>query len=232
MFPLGDSFGRGEPPELPDDRAGWLMQQAVRLLHAHPEEYRQVLDVIRLNIDPVLTSTQRLLGDHAVDPMARWSMIHVLSDVADPGTVGVLQAQATRRLPPIRKEQGICEQAADVEELVNIMAIEALGVLARAGTSEAVDALFDILANQDRRSLRRPALAELSATDPEYRERAAQLLGDEDRNLLDLRVAREDDVRLTPGERDPRRPPPRKAVEKPKPGRRNPPSRPPIVGGD
>jgi hypothetical protein len=208
------------------------MRQAVGLLHGNEEEYRQVLDVIRQDLDAALAATERWLGDTEQDPMGRWSLIHVLSDVGHPGAVRLLHAQAARRLPTRRKEPGVCEQAADVEELVNVMAIEALGALARAGAGEAADALFDVLENQDRRSLRGPALAELLAINPQYRERASALLGDEDRDLLDLRVTREDDVRLTPEERDPGRPPPRKVVDKPRPGSRGPHNRPPTAGAD
>jgi len=222
---MEDSFGRAGPPKRPGDRGTWVIQQAVRLLNGDPEEYQHVLDVIRQDLDGVLSATQRWLHDTDLDPMLRWSMLHVLSDVAHPGTVTALHDQAARRLPERRKEPGVCEQAADVEELVNVMAIEGLGVLARDGVAEAVDALFDVLANQDRRSLRRPALAELVGTNPEYRDRAAALLGEEERYLLDLRVAREDEVRVVPDDRDPRRPPPRKVGDKPKLGRRD--SRPP-----
>lgn len=221
MFPMGDSFAQLRPPIRPTDPGGLVMQQAVGLLNGDPEEYRRILEVVRVGLDGVIAATQRWLEDSNLDPMLRWSMLHVLSDVADAGTLGVLHRQAARRLPEHRQEAGVCEQAADIEELVNVMAIEGLGVLARSEVGDAVDALFDVLANQDRRSLRRPALAELISINPDFRDRAADLLPDEDRYLLELRTATEDDVSLVPDERDPRRPPPRRSPDKPRVVRRD-----------
>ncbi len=234
MFPMGDSFAQVRPPIRLTDPGGLVMQHAVGLLNGNPEEYGRILEVVRVGLDGAIVATQRWLDDSSLDPMLRWSMLHVLSDVADPGTLEVLHRQAARRLPERRQEEGVCEHAADIEELVNVMAIEGLGVLARSGVGDAVDALFDVLANQDRRSLRRPALAELLSVNPDFRDRAADLLPDEDRYLLELRIAIEDDISVVLDERDPRRRLPRRSADKPRLSRRDPrrPSPLPNNGGE
>jgi hypothetical protein len=69
------------------------------------------------------------------------------------------------------------------------MAIEALGSLAQDGNKEALDVLMDVVATQDRKSLRRPAAAAVVNAVPALRTRVEEALPESEHYALGLREA-------------------------------------------
>lgn len=197
-----DVFDVADPPRPERDRGAWLTRQALRGLNVDPEEYRLILDVVRGGIDDVHDTISRWLDTNESDRMLQWSLLHVLMDLGDPRSLDLLHRQALRRVSERVREPGVCEQPADAEEMVVIMAIEGLGALARRGEARAVDALLGVVGQQDRRSLRRPAVAELLATDPTLREKIVDALPETDRHLAELRVAEEHEVTVPPPDQE------------------------------
>lgn len=197
---------RPDNSEPPANGAAWLLVQAIRLMHAPGEEgtreYGHVIRLLRKDIRETLDAAAHALEAAAADPMLRWSVLYVLNDVEDARCLELLRAQATRRVQERIREPGVCEQPADFEELVAVMAIDGLGRLAEDGNKEAVEALLGVVREQDRRSLRQPAVATLLRAQPDLRRRIEELLPDEDAHVLDLREATEADFMIEVTEED------------------------------
>jgi HEAT repeat protein len=198
-----DRFEVPEEPPGRRERGTWLLRQAVRALHGDPGEYEEITEVVRRDLDEVQEAASRWLTASEAEPMLRWSILHVIGDAGDERTLDLLRRQALRTVPLPRRQPGVCEDPAELEELVVIRAIGALGSLARRQVLGAVDALHEVLERQDRRAFRRPAVAHLLAVDPDQRRTVAERLPEEDRYLVDLRAAAADDVTVSSPEEEP-----------------------------
>jgi hypothetical protein len=211
---------RPDSGELPANGAGWLLAQAVRLMHPPGEtgarEYAHVIRLLRKDVRETTEAAARALDAAAAGPMARWSVLYVLNDVEDAQCIELLRTHAMRRVQERVREPGVCEQPADLEELVSVMAIDGLGRLAEDGNNEAVEALLAVVREQDRRSLRQPAVAALLRTQPDLRKRIEELLPDEDAHVLDLREATEADFMIEVTEEDLARKETRRRESRPK----------------
>jgi hypothetical protein len=175
---------RPDNSEPPANGAAWLLVQAIRLMHTPGEEgtreYGHVIRLLRKDIRETLDAAAHALEAAAADPMLRWSVLYVLNDVEDARCLELLRAQATRRVQERIREPGVCEQPADFEELVAVMAIDGLGRLAEDGNKEAT----------------------LLRAQPDLRKRIEELLPDEDAHVLDLREATEADFMIEVTEED------------------------------
>lgn len=218
-----DTFEPLEPVRPPaDDESTWLLGQALRLMHSTGEsaerEYTHVIRLLRADAQRATTVAARLIEAAADEPMLRWSILHMLTDIEDATCLDVLHRQASRQLPERIRQEGGCEQLADYEELVAIMAVEGLGRLAAAGNHEAIEALREVVARQDRKSVRRPAAAALVAAQPDLRARVEQMLPEGERYLLGLREGTEDDLTVPVTDEDlTHKPPERRRETRPKP---------------
>lgn len=217
-----DAFAPARPDRITRGRSTWLLRKSLEMIHqpGAEDDRQEVLKLLGSVLPDVLETAGRWLDDHDADPMARWSVVYVLGQLGDERTLELLERQALRRLPDRRIEPNVCEHVGDAEELVSVMAIAAAGDLARAGVGSAVDLLVRVVAEQDRKSLRRPAVTELLSIDPDLRGRVAESLPDDERYLVELRTAAEDDVRLEVPERAEGKRPPRQQGPKPKVRRR------------
>ena len=218
-----DTFEPLEPVRPPvDDESTWLLGQGLRLMHSTREsaerEYTHVIRLLRADAQRATTVAASLIEAAADDLMLRWSLLHMLTDIEDAACLDVLHRQASRQLPERIQQEGGCEQLADYEELVAIMAVEGLGRLAETGNREAVQALTEVVAHQDRKSVRRPAAAALVAARPDLRARVEQMLPEGERHLLGPRQATEEDLTVPVTHEDlTHKPPERRRETRPKP---------------
>jgi hypothetical protein len=191
---------RGPVSQPVDNETAWLLGQGIRTMHLAEEqgdrEYSHVIRLLRADAHAAATVADIWIEAARDDPLLRWSLLYLLAEIEDTACLDVLRRQAMRQLPERVGEEGGCEQASDYEELVAVMAIEGLGRLAKAGTSEAVDALMQVVGRQDRKALRQPAAAAVLAARMGLRERVAELLPEDERYVLDLREATEADFYL------------------------------------
>lgn len=202
-------------PPLRDENADRLAL-ALRLMHWTDERaqhrYDEAVRGLTRDASAVAAAAEQWIEAAAEDPMLRWALLFVIADMRDALCLKLLRRQALRRAPQRVRREGVCEQAADFEEMVVVMAIAGLGALAEDGVGDAVDALLEVVAGQDRRSLRRPAAAALVAVSPQQRQRVCDTLPAEDRYVLDLRIATEEDLSVPVTEADLRRNPNRRLV--------------------
>jgi hypothetical protein len=216
-----DTLTVRESPGAPgDDETTWLLGQCIRLAHSagqrSHDEYRNVIRLLLRDPRAAVVAVDRWIEAAPHDPMLRWSLLYVLAELEDGACLELLERQALRQMPERLRRQGVCEQSADYEELVAVMAIEGVVRLAAAGDTDAVQALLRIITRQDRRSLRRPAAVGLVSVLPEFRQRVKELLPESEHYVLDLRPATPEDFRIAITEEDLRRNPNRRE-SKPKP---------------
>jgi HEAT repeat protein len=187
----------------------WLVGQALRLMHspagdAGEQEYAQVVRLLRRDVAAATSHIAGRLRSASKEPTLRWSLLYVVAHLEDPGCITLLRAQALRKLPRIVRRKGICEQQAEEEELVAVMAIEGLGRLAQTGDRDAVEALIEVVSTTDRRSLRQPAVSALLAAQPKLHKPLQELLPESEKYLLALREATRKDLTVEVGENDTR----------------------------
>jgi hypothetical protein len=173
-----------------------IVRHAIQLMHTVGEdaerEYEQSVRRLRAEAVEAAAEIARSLHVFSHDLAMRWSLLYLLGDVRHAACVDVLAPEAKRELGQRVSQPGACVQRVDFEEIVCVMAIEALGRLASDGDVRALDVLVDVVATQDRRSLRRPAAV-------------AELLPAEDRYVLDLREATTADLVIPPPEQPQRK---------------------------
>ncbi len=213
-----DAFAPRKRPDLHLDRSTWLLRKALELTNG-PDDNDELAEVVKLlhaTLPDTLETAGRWLAEVDSDPMARWAVVYVLGQLNDEAALDLLEREALRQLPERKKQPGVCETPLDAEELVVIMAIETLGTLARAGVGAATDVLLRVVEQQDRRSLRRPAVSALLAVDPVMHDRVMGLLPQHEHHLLSLREALESDVTVEVDKRNEKRRPSRVVQPKPK----------------
>jgi hypothetical protein len=186
-----------------------IVRHAIQLMHTVGEdaerEYEQSVRRLRAEAVEAAAEIARSLHVFSHDLAMRWSLLYLLGDVRHAACVDVLAPEAKRELGQRVSQPGACVQRVDFEEIVCVMAIEALGRLASDGDVRALDVLVDVVATQDRRSLRRPAAVAVIDAEPRLRSRIAELLPAEDRYVLDLREATTADLVIPPPEQPQRK---------------------------
>jgi hypothetical protein len=192
-----DTFEPEESGRLPiENELAWLLAQGIRAMHLAGEEglreYAHVIRLLRTQPDGAADAGERWLALAQEDTMLRWSVLHVLAEIEDPRCLSAFRREALRRVPA--RVEGACEQRSDNEELVVVMAIEGLARLAQAGDEQALNALMEVVEGQDRTCLRQPAAAAAIAAREDFRGRVVELLPEDERYVLDLRAANEEDL--------------------------------------
>lgn len=180
------------------------VSQALRMMHTVGEraedDYEKAVRGLRAEAVVAVGEIARWLHAFAHDLTMRWSLLYLLGDVRHAACVDVLAPEAKRKLGPVVSDPDGCEQQVEVEEVVCVMAVEALGRLAGDGDARALGVLLDVVATQDRKSLRRPAALAVIAAKPELRTRVEEALPANERYVLDLRDATMRDLDVPPPE--------------------------------
>jgi hypothetical protein len=180
----GDTARRSESKRVFDEsRTAWLVGEAVRLLNAGDDEaradYRRAVELLADTGEAAATVRAILSNVRHEDVPLRWSLLYVLSDTGDTRAISLFSDIAASEVP--RVDRTSCESPRDGEVLVRTMAIEALARL--AADPGAIEGLFLVLQRQSEPALRAEAVKALRGHD----DRVSELLGDDERWMLDLK---------------------------------------------
>lgn len=202
----GDGSDRSEGHEGPryfdHSAVGWLAGEAVRHLHGEGKEaelaYRRAIELLRRQDDASQEVTRIAASVRRDDTDMRWSLLHVLGDMADARSAGYLFETAVARLPDHDPAMG-CEGPRDNEVLVATMAVEALHGVA-AAHKDVADLVLKLVSARPAR----PILVEgvKAAVALGLRDRVKEMLSQEDNWMLDLRRARAEELRAEPERQD------------------------------
>lgn len=185
-------------------RTEWLYYLAISAGHSTAPEAgatrRHAIELLREDTRSALDTARRLVGDAALDPLLRWSLVSTVTALEQEACVEFLRDQALTDFGERNPES--CGEARDSEILVAIMAAEGIVSLAESGSAKAYDALIDIIRHQ-----REPGVRE-SAADPLIRmlkESKSEMPGDivdELDRIAALRKLETGDVLLDVGDTD------------------------------
>jgi hypothetical protein len=139
-----------------------------------------------------VTAAFRDLPDDAY--LDRVSMVQVLTDVRDPSLVDVLRDVIAAPLPPERSTGEDYKYSTTAREvLIRTTAVDGVARLAAEGSAEAVDVLVDNVTHENH-TVRAACVVALLELGGEPASRARDRIRDDDRDLLELRRARVQDV--------------------------------------
>ena len=181
----------------------WLVGQAVRYLNAAGKEgeyeYRRVVEVLhRCSADAVEAIAGIFAQVKGGDTPLRWNLLYLLGDVGDENAADFLLRAALAPLPE-RKEGEGCESERDMEMLVSTGAIDSRRRVA-GRHPQAADHVLKLVSARPARPLLIEAVK--AAVELGLREKAHELLREEDRWMLDIRRARPQELFAEPERQD------------------------------
>jgi hypothetical protein len=181
----------------------WLVGQGVRYLNTDDKEgevaYQRVIELLRRCGDDLLeTVTGMLRAAPSGDAPLRWCLLHVLGDAAGARAGEFLVQLSVERLPEKNVDEG-CEGLRDSELLVRTMAVHAVGRIA-GRHPEAKDHLLKIVAERPDRALLIEACK--VAGELGLKDKAREILRQEEHWMLDIRRARTEEVFAEPERED------------------------------
>lgn len=194
--------GHGGPRYFDHSAVGWLVGEAVRHLHGEGKEaelaYRRAIELLRRQDDAGQEVTRIAASVRRDDTDMRWSLLHVLGDMADARSGGYLFETAIARLPDHDPAMG-CEGPRDNAVLVATMAVEALRSVA-AVHKDVADLVLKLVSARPPR----PILVEgvKAAVALGLRDGVKELLPKDDHWMLDLRRARAEELQAEPERED------------------------------
>jgi hypothetical protein len=181
----------------------WLVGQGVRYLNADDKEgelaYQRVIELLRHCAEDLVETVAGLLrAAPAGDAPLRWCLLHVLGDAAGPRATELLVQLSVERLPESNVDEG-CEGLRDAELLVRTMAVHAVGRIA-GRHPETKDHVLKIVSARPDRALLIEACK--VAGDLGIKDRARELLRQDEHWMLDIRRARTEEVFVEPERED------------------------------
>lgn len=180
----------------------WLVNQAFELLNtegaAAERSYGQVTELLRCRDDAVKTLFAVSRSVPAEDVGIRWCALYVVGDVGDLSSAEPLFRVASEPLPEHHQKNEGCEGPRDGEILVRTMAIESLRRVAERH-EEAGEMVLKLIGERPDRALMVEAVKAACAL--QLTDKARELLREEDRWMLDLKVVPVSEVMAEP-ERD------------------------------
>jgi hypothetical protein len=120
----------------------------------------------------------------AEDVGLRWSALHVAGDVGDESAAELLLRSAVESLPEPKENAG-CETMRDSELLIRTMAVEALRRVAERHAA-ASEQLLRLIAEQPARPVLIEAVKAAKAL--KLSDKVAELLSENDRWILDIKI--------------------------------------------
>ena len=181
----------------------WLLGQAVRYLNTDDKKgefaYARTVELLRRCAHDLLENVNGLFKQvKSGDAALRWNLLYVLGDSGDRSAADFLVQTALKRLPEVKEEEG-CQSERDIEMLVSTMAVHAVEKVA-ARHPEVSEAVLEIIKNKPTR----PILIEAVkvAANLGLKDKARELLSDDDAWILDIRQARKDEVHAEPERED------------------------------
>ena len=169
------------------------------------EDYRRSVEALRSNPKGVLEEAERLLSERSEASFAlRHTTLMAVAAIQNEIALGLLERVALnpQPLPPIDDPEGPLAEARVQQDILALDALDGIGVLAREGSSEALDRLV-VGAARGSRAVALASIAVLGSR-TEWGEQHARARASLPRDHADLALARYTDVSDVPQVRDPR----------------------------
>ncbi len=176
-------------PPIEKTPTSWLVRRALQALNSVGEgserEYSHAVELLRERADASSTLQELFRSSATHDVGLRWGALYIAGDIGDARTAEYLLRAATEPLPK-QDDDKACEGPQDMELMIRTMAVESLEKVARRNPDNAEILLKLIAAKPER-----PVLIEAvkAARNLGLADRAADLLADNDRWILNIKIA-------------------------------------------